>query len=132
MDEIIPFHVLTREQVLEIVDLQMAEIAGRLEEHSLAVELTDLARRALVAKGYDPEYGARPLRRTLQREIESPLSRQLLGGDFATGDLIIVDAEIEGDSDDEKILKAAEIVFRKGKQAPIPVDFPMSVEQSAS
>ncbi len=82
-----------------------------------------------MAKGYDPEYGARPLRRTLQRLIESPLSRMLLGGDFATGDLIIVDAEVDGDPDDEKALKAAEITFGKGEQAPIPVDFPISVEQ---
>ncbi len=129
VDEIIPFHVLTQEQVLEIVDLQMAEIAERLEEHTLAVELTDLARRVLVAKGYDPEYGARPLRRTLQREIESPLSRKLLGGEFATGDLIIVDAEVDGDPDDEKVLKNAGITFLKGEQAPIPIDFPVGVEQ---
>lgn len=129
VDEIIPFHVLTQEQVLEIVDLQMAEISQRLEEHTLEVELTALARRALVAKGYDPDYGARPLRRTLQRLIESPLSRMLLGGDFATGDLIIVDAEVDGDPDDEKALKNAEITFGKGERAPIPVDFPMSVEQ---
>ena len=129
VDEIIPFHVLTQDQVMEIVDLQMTEIAQRLEEHTLEVELTDLARRALVAKGYDPEYGARPLRRTLQRLIESPLSRMLLGGDFATGDLIIVDAEVDGDPDDKKALKAAEITFGKGERAPIPVDFPMSVEQ---
>jgi len=131
VDEIIPFHVLTQEQVLQIVDLQMAEIAQRLEEHTLEVELTDLARRALVARGYDPEYGARPLRRTLQRSIESPLSRQLLGGEFATGDLIIVDVEIDGDPADEKTLKNAKIIFRKGEQAPIPVDLPMGVEQHA-
>ncbi len=129
VDEIIPFHVLTQEEVLQIVDLQLAEIATRLEEHTLELELTDLARRVLAAKGYDPEYGARPLRRTLQRTIESPLSKRLLNGDFATGDLIVVDAEIEGNVGDNKALKKAEIVFRIGERAPIPVDFPMNMEQ---
>ncbi|HEY53406.1 MAG TPA: AAA domain-containing protein, partial [Caldilineae bacterium] len=131
VDEIIPFHVLTEEQVLQIVDLQMAEIAQRLEEHTLEIELSDLARRALVAKGYDPEYGARPMRRTLQRNIESPLSRRLLGGEFATGDLIIVDVEIDGDPEDKAVLKNATITFRKGERAPIPVDLPVSVDQHA-
>jgi ATP-dependent Clp protease ATP-binding subunit ClpC len=116
---------------LQIVDLQMAEIAQRLEEHTLEIELTDRARRALVARGYDPEYGARPLRRTLQRNIESPLSRRLLGGEFATGDLIIVDAEIDGDPEDKAVLKKAKITFRKGERAPIPVELPLSIDQHA-
>ena len=72
VDEIIPFHVLTREQVLEIVDLQMNEISLRLEEHTLKVELTDLARRALVAKGYDPEYGARPVAAHCNAPLRAP------------------------------------------------------------
>jgi len=131
VDEIIPFHVLTEGQVLQIVDLQMAEIAQRLEEHTLEIELTDRARRALVARGYDPEYGARPLRRTLQRNIESPLSRRLLGGEFATGDLIIVDAEIDGDPEDKAVLKKVKITFRKGERAPIPVELPVSIDQHA-
>ncbi len=130
VDEIIPFHVLTNDQILAIVDLQVREVASRLEEQGLALEITDLARRALAAKGYNPEYGARPLRRVLQREIESPLSKQLLQGAFATGDLIIVDADIEGDPQDPQALKAARITFRRGNPKPIAVDFPpVEVEQ---
>ncbi len=129
VDEIVPFHVLTPDQVLRIVDLQVAEIAKRLEEHTLEIELTDLARLVLGAQGYDPEYGARPLRRVLQRVIESPLSKRLLSGEFATGDLIIVDAEINGDPTDNKVLQQGKIVFHKGERSPIAVDLPVSVEQ---
>jgi ATP-dependent Clp protease ATP-binding subunit ClpC len=133
VDEIIPFHVLTREQVLQIVALQAADIAGRLEEQGLSIQLTEVASRVLAAKGYDPEYGARPLRRVLQREIESPLSKRLLQGDFGTGDLIIVDAEISGDAGDEKALARGKITFRKGEPEPIAVDFPpVDVEQARS
>ncbi len=130
VDEIIPFHVLTNDQILAIVDLQVREVASRLEEQGLALEITDQARQALAAKGYNPEYGARPLRRVLQREIESPLSKQLLQGAFATGDLIIVDADIEGDPQDPQVLKTARITFRRGNPKPIAVDFPpVEVEQ---
>jgi len=130
VDEIIPFHVLTREQMLQIVALQAADIAGRLQELGVDIQLTDAAARVLSAKGYDPEYGARPLRRILQREIESPLSKRLLQGEFGTGDLIIVDAEISGDIDDKKALARGKIIFRKGVPQPIAVDFPpMDVEQ---
>jgi ATP-dependent Clp protease ATP-binding subunit ClpC len=91
IDEIIIFHTLTKEHVIEIVDLQMKEIAGRLGEHEVSIELTDTARVWLAEQGYDPAFGARPLRRTLQKQVESPLSVQLLRGEFAAGDSIIVD-----------------------------------------
>ncbi|NUQ38563.1 MAG: AAA family ATPase [Caldilineales bacterium] len=129
VDEIIPFHVLTPDQVLQIVDLQAAEVAGRLEEQALEIELTDLARRVLAARGYDPDYGARPLRRVLQRAIESPLSKRLLEGEFATGELIIIDAVVEGDPADPEALKRGEILFRKGERPPIAMDLPVGVEQ---
>ncbi len=131
VDEIIPFHVLTPEQVLQIVDLQVAEVAKRLEEHALEIELTDLARRALAAQGFDPEYGARPLRRVIQRTIENPLSKMLLSGEFGTGDLVIVDAEVAGDPADTKALKEARFIFRKGERQPIAIDLPLSVEHGA-
>ena len=127
VDEIIPFHVLSSAQILEIVDLQIAEIAGRLDEMGVSMDLTDAARRVLAAKGYDPEYGARPLRRTLQREIESPLSKRILQGEFGTGDVILVDADLDENSEDEKALKQATITFKKGRAAPIAVDLPMDV-----
>ncbi len=96
IDEIIIFSPLTLEEVEQIVDLQMADIASRLAEQGLAVELMDAARRWLAEQGYDPEFGARPLRRALQRFVESPLSVQLLKGDFKPGDLVIVDADEDG------------------------------------
>jgi ATP-dependent Clp protease ATP-binding subunit ClpC len=96
VDEIIIFRDLTVEDVEQIVDLQMEEIAERLVGQGLAVELTDEARQWLAREGFDPQFGARPLRRALQRHIESPLSVKLLRGDFARGDLVRVDAGDEG------------------------------------
>jgi len=96
VDEIIIFNNLTVEDVEHIVDLQMEEIADRLTERGLAVELTDAARRWLAREGFDSQFGARPLRRALQRYVESPLSVKLLRGDFERGDLVVVDAEEEG------------------------------------
>ena len=95
IDEVIIFSPLTIEQVEQIVDLQMAEIAQRLEEQGLTVELTDAARRWLARQGYDPAFGARPLRRALQKYVESPLSVQLLRGDFPDGSRVVVDATEE-------------------------------------
>jgi len=91
IDEIIVFHTLTKEQVTQIVDLQMQEIAGRLGEHGITIELTDAARTWLAEQGYDPAFGARPLRRTLQKQVESPLSVRLLKGDFKESDVIVID-----------------------------------------
>ncbi len=107
IDEVILFHVLSRAQIKLIVDLQMKEVADRLMEHSIEIELTETAREWLAKEGYDPQFGARPLRRMLQRKVESPLSRQLLAGEFKAGDAVIVDA-------DEK----AGIVFRKKEGVP--------------
>lgn len=97
IDEIIIFHTLTLEQVTQIVDLQIKEIAARLGEHRVTIELTDAARTWLAQEGYDPAFGARPLRRTLQKQVESPLSVKLLRGEFKARDSIIVDYnETEG------------------------------------
>ncbi|PWH13425.1 MAG: Clp protease [Ardenticatenia bacterium] len=92
IDEIVIFHNLTREQVKQIVDLQMKEIAARLAEHGITIELTEAAREWLSIEGYDPQFGARPLRRTLQKHVESPLSVRLLRGEFRSGDTVLVDA----------------------------------------
>ncbi len=96
VDEIIIFNRLTLEHVEQIVDLQMREIAERLADQGLQVELTDAARKWLAREGYDPQFGARPLRRTLQRYVESPLSIRLLRGDFRSGDRVLVDVGEEG------------------------------------
>jgi ATP-dependent Clp protease ATP-binding subunit ClpC len=97
IDEIIVFSPLSLEQMELIVDLQMNEVRQRLAEHNLSVELTDAARKWLAREGYDPAFGARPLRRALQKHVESPLSVKLLQGDFNPGDTVIVDVvEAEG------------------------------------
>ncbi len=95
IDEIIIFSPLTKEQMKEIVTLQMHEIDQRLAEHGLEVELTTIARQWLADQGYDPNFGARPLKRILQKHVESPLSVSLLSGDFKEGDKVIVDVNKE-------------------------------------
>ena len=95
IDEIIMFSALTREQMEEIVDLQMKEIRSRLEEHGLKVVLTPAAREWLASEGYDQALGARPLKRALQKYVESPLSISLLSGEYASGDTITVDLDAE-------------------------------------
>ncbi len=101
IDEIIIFSPLNQEQMLEIVDVQMQEVRLRLEEHGLKVQLTAQAREWLAKTGYDPNFGARPLRRVLQKLVESPLSISLLSGEFRAGDTVVVDVQEE------------KIVFRK-------------------
>ncbi|GAB4506067.1 MAG: AAA family ATPase [Anaerolineales bacterium] len=92
VDEIIIFHTLTLDQVKQIVDLQMKEIRARLREQGVEVELTEAARDWLAREGYDPNFGARPLRRALQKHVENALALRLLSGEFREGDVIIVDA----------------------------------------
>ncbi len=95
IDEVIIFSPLTLDQMYDIVDLQMNEIQTRLTEHGLKVDLTTKARQWLAKEGFDPNFGARPLKRTLQKFVESPLSVQLLSGDFKEGDKVIVDLNEE-------------------------------------
>ncbi|MGQ9889387.1 MAG: AAA family ATPase, partial [Aggregatilineales bacterium] len=91
IDEVIIFAPLTLADVEKIVDLQMRSIAERLAESGIGVHLTEPARQWLAQKGYDPQFGARPLKRAIQRYIENPLSVQLLKGDFTPGDLVVID-----------------------------------------
>jgi ATP-dependent Clp protease ATP-binding subunit ClpC len=113
VDEIIIFHTLAPEQVKRIVDLQMTEISVRLAEQGLTVELTEAAREWLAEEGYDPQFGARPLKRTLQRQVESPLSVQLLNGVFQSGDTVVIDVGEEGLAFAKKGVPVAEAVFAK-------------------
>lgn len=96
IDEIIIFNPLSLEAVRRIVDLQMQDIAERLGEQGLVVEMTDSARDWLAKQGYDREFGARPLRRALQRFVESPLSVSLLKKEFGRGDVVAVEADDNG------------------------------------
>ena len=84
---------VTLKAMEQIVTLQMKEVGERLSEQGLTVELTDAARQWLAKQGYDPQFGARPLRRAIQKHVESPLSVRLLRGEFHTGDCVIVDTD---------------------------------------
>ena len=95
IDEIIIFAPLTLEQVEQIVDLQIRDTALQLQERGIGIHLTEAARAWLARKGYDPQYGARPLRRAVQRFIENPLSGQLLKGTIRSGDLVVIDEQNE-------------------------------------
>jgi ATP-dependent Clp protease ATP-binding subunit ClpC len=97
IDEIITFSPLTLEQVGLIVDLQMNEVQERLSERGLNVQLTPAARDWLAKEGFDPAFGARPLRRALQKRVESPLSVSLLSGNYSPGDTILVDVDEAGE-----------------------------------
>ena len=96
VDEIIVFHELTEEQLRSIVDLMVADLQKRLSERKLAVELTEAAKSWLAREGYDPIYGARPLRRAIERYVENPLSSKLLRGEFGEGDKVMVDRSDKG------------------------------------
>jgi ATP-dependent Clp protease ATP-binding subunit ClpB len=92
IDEIVEFEPLSRDQIAEIVELQLERLRLRLAERQITVELTDAAKEALAEAGWDPAYGARPLKRAIQRLVENPLALRLLEGDFADGDTIRIDA----------------------------------------
>jgi ATP-dependent Clp protease ATP-binding subunit ClpA len=96
VDEVIVFHQLTEAELSAIVDLQIADLARRLEAQDLTLEVTPAAKGLIVREGYDPAFGARPLKRTIQRLLENPFARALLGGKFAPGDRITADADIVG------------------------------------
>jgi ATP-dependent Clp protease ATP-binding subunit ClpB len=104
IDEVIIFHNLSAKQLREIVDIQFKHLQKRLADRRMGIELTDAARDFLARRGFDPVYGARPLKRTIQHLVENPLSLKILEGQAAEGDLIVADA------------KGDEIVFKIEKQ----------------
>jgi ATP-dependent Clp protease ATP-binding subunit ClpB len=106
IDEIVEFRALTREQLSDIVELQVERLRTRLADRGLGLDLTDAAKETIAEAGSDPTYGARPLKRAIQRLVENPLALRLLDGDFAEGDIVRVDAQ-DGD-----------IVFMKA-EAPV-------------
>jgi ATP-dependent Clp protease ATP-binding subunit ClpB len=103
LDDIVEFQSLTREQIGEIVDLQVARVIERVREREIEVELTDQARTLLGNLGYDPTYGARPLKRVIQKRLVDPLALAILEGRFAAGDTVLVDA-----SEGEIVLERAQ------------------------
>jgi ATP-dependent Clp protease ATP-binding subunit ClpB len=106
VDEVIEFTPLSKEQIAEIVELQLVRLRERLAERRIDLELTEAAKEALAEAGWDPTYGARPLKRAIQRLVENPLALRLLEGGFADGDTIRVDAE-DGEIRFEKVAAAA-------------------------
>ena len=112
LDDIVEFEPLSREQLRQIVDLQVTRLIGRVAERNVTVELTNAARDLLGDLGYDPTYGARPLKRIISKRLVDPLALGLLKGEFASGDDVTVDAD------------NGELVFertRVGAEEPAPV-----------
>jgi len=106
IDEIVTFHALGKEQIAQIVEIQLGDLRRRLAERKLSIELTEEAKAQLAEQGYDPVFGARPLKRTIQRSIENPLAVEVLAGNFAEGDHIVVEANGE--------------TFRFRRETPVP------------
>jgi len=102
VDSVIVFHALSKEEILQIVDLELAKVQERLLEYEMELEVTQTAKELLAEKGYSEEYGARPLRRVIQNQIEDTLSDAILAGKFEDGNTILVDAE-----DTEIVLRQA-------------------------
>lgn len=96
LDDIIMFHALSRAQVRQVLDLLLLQTEARLSEQFITLELTDAARDLIAARGYDPDFGARPLRRTLQEMLQDPLAEGLLKGEFRSGDRVLVDVGADG------------------------------------
>ena len=96
IDEIVAFHPLTREHLVEIVDIQLERVKQMVQSRGFDLEVTPDAKRFLAEEGYDPEYGARPLKRTIQRELQDPLALDMLSGKFIVGDTIRVEAGEDG------------------------------------
>ncbi|MFQ5407056.1 MAG: ATP-dependent chaperone ClpB [Anaerolineales bacterium] len=96
IDEVVIFHTLTREHLAQIVDIQLGRVRELLLERGLVLEITDAAKMLLAERGYDPTYGARPLKRAIQRELQDPLAIKLLESEFSAGDIVRVDADANG------------------------------------
>jgi ATP-dependent Clp protease ATP-binding subunit ClpC len=93
IDDIIVFHQLTRDEIVQIVDLMTARLDTQMRSKDMGIELTTEAKALLAKKGYDPVLGARPLRRTIQREIEDPLSEKILFGELTPGQIVVIDTK---------------------------------------
>lgn len=106
VDDVIVFHPLSQENIGQIVDILLKEVQKRLGEEELSIKLTDAARTFLVRHGYDEKYGARPLKRAIQKYIEDPLSEKILLAEFAKGDDIEIDAAADGQKLEFRVLAA--------------------------
>jgi len=119
IDETIMFSPLSIEEMEEIVVLQMKEVQDRLNDHNISIELTDAARKWLAKEGYDPAFGARPLRRAIQKNVESPLSMELLEGSFKDGGSVQVDVDEENN---KIVFDISEAAKKKKKKKEEPAE----------
>ena len=103
IDETIQFAPLTRDELTKIVEIQLRRLLGRVAERGISIEVTPEAKEFLVEAGWDPTYGARPLKRAIQRLVENPLALRLLEREFVEGDTVVVDVR-----DGELVFEAAE------------------------
>ncbi len=119
VDAVVVFHSLTKEQIEQIVHIQMERVRERLKEHNLQLEITEAAVQRLAELGYNPELGARPLRRVIQQKVEEPISDKILAGEFRPGDTIVVDAQ-GPEGEEEIVLFRKEEDSREGEEPATP------------
>ncbi|MHA7172572.1 ATP-dependent Clp protease ATP-binding subunit [Arthrobacter monumenti] len=118
VDDVVVFPQLSQDQIIEIVDMFVARLESRLKDKDMGIELTPAAKVLLATRGYDPAMGARPLRRTIQREVEDQLSEKILFGELKAGDVVVVDVEGEGDD--------AKFTFEGNASPAVPDTIPAS------
>jgi ATP-dependent Clp protease ATP-binding subunit ClpC len=118
VDDVIVFHQLTEDNIVEIVDLMIGRVDAQMKNRDMAIELTSDAKKLLAKRGYDPVLGARPLRRTIQREIEDTLSEKILYGELQAGQIVVVDVEDDPDNEGQQ-----RFTFR-GEAKPVTPDSP--------
>ncbi len=124
VDDTIVFPQLTQDNIIQIVDLMMAKVDERLKDRDMGIELTRSAKLLLADKGYDPLLGARPLRRTIQRQIEDPLSEKILFSELRPGSIVVVDTEGTGDE--------AKFTFTASPKSNLPeISSPADIEAAA-
>ena len=122
IDDIVVFHQLTREEIIQMVDLMLTRVEGALKNKDMALEVTDRAKALLAKRGFDPVLGARPLRRTIQREIEDQLSEKILFNEIGAGQIVLVDVEGwdgEDDGEDAKFTFTGSEKPREVPDAPV-------------
>ncbi len=117
VDSVVVFHSLSKENITDIVELELDKVRDRLKEKQLRLIITEAGVEKLADLGYNPEMGARPLKRVIQQQIENPLSDAVLAGDFGEGDIVVVDVDGSPDEEDSKI------ALRKGEPSEFENDF---------
>jgi ATP-dependent Clp protease ATP-binding subunit ClpC len=125
VDDTIVFHQLSEDNIVEIVDLMIGRVDVQMKNRDMAIELTSDAKKLLAKKGYDPVLGARPLRRTIQREIEDILSEKILYGELQAGQIVVVDAEADPDATVTKDNPEPQRFVFRGEVKPVAPDAPM-------